>query len=180
MKKYFRILFLCFLIFLISACSKPITVPPVPMPTEWRYEKDAIRLNLQSDYQLNLYQGIPHTLVVCVYHLRDPNAFQQLTEEKEGLSKLLDCGRFDSSVTFSKRLIIHPGQVLAESLDRTEGAKYVGMVAGYYNLEKERAVRFFPIPVIEEKSETTILTKPRILSIELYLGPQQIRELGGE
>ena len=172
--------------------GKPAPVPPTPLPpkppeppvqpmrteeAEWRYEKEAIRLHLKSDPQLNLYQRSPHTLVLCVYHLRDPNAFNQLLEEKEGLWKLLECGRFDPSVTFSKRVVIQPGQELTELLDRPEGGKYVGLAAGYYLLQKERVVRLFPIPVISEKKGSTIFLKPGRLNIDLYMGPQEIQDL---
>jgi predicted component of type VI protein secretion system len=110
-----------------------------------------------------------------MYHLRDPNAFNQLVDEKEGLPKLLECSRFDPSVTHAKRYILHPNKELTESLDRPEGAKYVGIVAGYYSLKKDGAVRFFQIPLTEEKKRGQIVQKPGILKIDLYLGPQQIQ-----
>ena len=161
---------------------KPLVPPPEPpivrtQEAEWRYEKDAVRLHLKSDPQLNLYQRSPHTLVLCVYHLRDPNAFNQQLEEKEGLWKLLECGRFDPSVTFSKRVVIQPGQELTELLDRPEGAKYIGLVAGYYLLQKERVVRLFPIPVASERRGSTVFLKPGMLNIDLFLGPQEIQDL---
>ncbi len=167
MKKYF-ILLSIFLF--ISSCGPKVIIPP-----DWKYGKDEIRLRLKSDPQLNLYQGNPHTLVVCMYHLRDPNAFNQLVDEKEGLPKLLECSRFDPSVTNAKRFILHPGKELTESLDRPEGAKYVGLVAGYYNLKKEGVIRFFQIPIVEEKKRGSIIQKPGVLSIDLYLGPHQIQ-----
>jgi predicted component of type VI protein secretion system len=177
------------------AAGRP--VPPVPEPTpkppvkppvlpeppsiktqeaEWRYEKDAIRLHLKSDPQLNLYQRSPHTLVLCAYHLKDPNAFNQLLEEKEGLWKLLECGRFDPTVTNSKRVVIQPGQEMTEALDRPEGAKFFGLVAGYYLLQKERVVRLFPIPVVSERRGNTLYQKPGVLNVNLYMGPQEIQD----
>jgi hypothetical protein len=169
--------------------GKPSPVPEKPLPPKppempgmkteevgWHYAKEAIRLHLKSDPQLNLYQRSPHTLMLCVYHLRDPNAFNQLVEEKEGLWKLLECGRFDPSVTFSKRVVVQPGQELTELLDRPEGAKYVGLVGGYYLLQKERAVRLFPIPVVSEKRGSTTFLKPGLLNIDLYLGPQEFQD----
>jgi type VI secretion system VasD/TssJ family lipoprotein len=177
MKKYIETFILLFSVMFICSCSSK---PAIVLPPEWGYAKDAIRLHLKSDPQLNLYQGSPHTLLVCMYHLRDPNAFNQLVDEKDGLSKLLECSRFDPSVTNAKRLVIQPDKETTESLDRPEGAKYVGIVAGYYYLQKDRAVRFFPIPVVEEKKGNTILSKPEVLNIDLYLGPQQLQEVRGK
>jgi predicted component of type VI protein secretion system len=95
-----------------------------------------------------------------------------LADEKDGLSKLLECSRFDPSVTYSKRLIVQPNQEVKESLDRTEGAKYVGIIAGYYSLRKDNTVRTFQIPV-------SLFNNPKKLKIDLYLGPQEIREIKG-
>jgi len=177
MKRYIERFILLFSVIFICSCSSK---PAVLLPPEWGYAKDAIQLHLKSDPQLNLYQGSPHTLLVCTYHLRDPNAFNQLIDEKDGLSKLLECGRFDPSVTNAKRFVIQPDKELTESLDRPEGAKYVGIVSGYYFLQKDRVVRFFPIPVIQEKKGSTITSKPGVLKIDLYLGPQQIQEVRGK
>jgi type VI secretion system VasD/TssJ family lipoprotein len=170
MKRNGMILSILSLIFLVCSCGPKVVIPP-----DWKYGKDEIVVHLKSDPQLNLYQGSPHTLVVCLYHLRDPNAFNQLVDEKDGVPKLLECGRFDPSVTNAKRYIIHPNKELTESLDRPEGAKYVGIVAGYYSLKKEGAVRFFQIPVTEEKKKGNLVQKPGVLKIDLYFSPQQIQ-----
>ena len=150
---------------------------PAPVPPEWGYEKNAIRLHLKSDPKLNLFQGNPHTLLVCVYNLEDPNGFNQQIAEKEGLPKLLECGRFDGTVASAKRLVIQPGQEINESFDRAEGAKYVGLVAGYFSLQRENISRLFPVPVLEETEGTVVRKKifrPGVLTLDLYLGPHEI------
>ncbi len=146
-------------------------VKPIP---EYRYAKDAVRLHLQSDPQLNLFQSNPHTVLVCVYQLSDPNSFNQLQEETEGLAKLLECSRFDPSVASFKRLVMQPGQELTQALDRAEGAKYVGLVAGYFNMQKSRMVRLQAVPVHEATGQAGIL------KIDFYLGPQEIQEPRGK
>lgn len=179
MKKHINLLAVfCFCLFLVSCASKPAIAPP----PEWRYEKDAIRLNLRSDPRLNLYEDSPHTLLFCVYQLTDPNAFNQQKEEKEGVAKLLECTRFDASVAASKRMVIQPGQESTILLDRAEKAKYVGVVAGYYHLQKDYSTRLKEVPLKEEiikkgwfSKEKVV--KPGILNLELYLGPQAIQEI---
>jgi type VI secretion system VasD/TssJ family lipoprotein len=156
---------------------------PVPPPSEWRYEKGAVKLRLQADNQLNLYDDNPHTLSLCVYQLRDPNTFNQLAEDEDGLYKLLECERFDASVVSSKRLIVRPGQDLESDLDRAEGARYVAVVAGYYQMFKENMVRLYDVPwIIESKGflGRTKESKPAPLVIELVLGSEQISNLGGK
>jgi type VI secretion system VasD/TssJ family lipoprotein len=159
-------LLLC-LVAAISSCSSVTRTP------EYTYQREAVTITLRADPRLNLYQGIPHTLVACTYQLKDPNAFNQLVDERDGLSKLLECGRFDASVAYAKRSVVQPGQEIRESLDRAEGAKYVSVVAGYYNLQKWNVVRLFQIPV------GTLSSKPQNVNIELYLGPQAIQDVKG-
>ena len=160
------LLLLC-LVAAILSCS---TVSRTP---EYTYQREAITITLRADPRLNLYQGIPHTLVACTYQLKDPNAFNQLVDERDGLSKLLECSRFDGSVAYAKRLVVQPGQEIRDSLDRAEGAKYVSVVAGYYSLQKWNVVRLFQIPV------GTLSSKPQNVNIELYLGPQAIQDVKG-
>jgi len=160
MKLFPRLLLALFVSTLICSCSA----------TKWSYEKDAINIHFVSDPALNLYQNQPHTLIVCTYHLKDLNGFNQLRDEKGGLEKLLECSRFDPGVTYSKMLVLQPQQDLTESMSRTEDAKYVGIVAGYYSsLNKENAVRSYPIPV-------SWLNNPKKLSVDLLMGPEGIQE----
>ena len=159
--------------FMLAACASQ----PLPAP-EWTYEPEAIKIHIKADPKLNFDDGVPHTLVVCLYQLKDPNAFNQLAEDTDGIYKLLECGLFDSGVATAKRLIINPGQVTDVTLDRAEGAKYVAVVAGYYVLQKDRMTRLYDIPVVLETKgfiKRTKLSKPGRLKIDLELGPSQIQ-----
>lgn len=165
MKNKIKLLFIFSIISLLFSCA---TITRTP---EYVYSEKCIRLHIKSDPQLNLYKGKPHTLVLCVYQLRDPNTFNQIAGEDEGLSKLLEGSRFDSSVTSSKKFVIHPDTEISETLDRSEGTKYVCIVAGYYELEKDQMFRRIPIPL-------SIFTKqPKKLNIDLILGSQEIQGL---
>lgn len=158
-----------FAVFPVLFCSC-VSKPSMVSPPEWTHEKDAISLILRGDPMLNLYQGKPHSLIVCVYHLKDLNGFKQLSDENGGLFRLLECSRFDSGVTYAKRLVVQPEQEIRESLDRTEGAKYVGLVAGYYSLHKVNSVRTYEIPV-------SLFNNPKKLDISLHMGPDNIQEI---
>ena len=158
---------------LLAACS---SVPQIKLPPVWDYEQGAIQLHLASDPQLNLFQKKPHSIIFCLYHLKDPNGFKQLADERDGIAKLLECSRFDQSVTYAKRLIIQPNQNLSVVLDRTESAKFVGIVAGYYSLQKTSSVRSYQIPLTEVEQKSTLVQKPAQLSINLYLGAHEIKQ----
>ena len=172
MKKSIAMIFILSFAALLFSCSSK---PKIIKPPEWGYEKDAIQLRFTGDPELNLYQKKAHSLVVCVYHLKDLNGINQLMDEKDGLPKLLECGRFDPGVTYSRRLVVQPNRELKETLDRTDGAQYVGVVAGYYNLQKETSARSFPIPIAGERVKKTLIQRPAKMNLDLYFGPQEIR-----
>jgi type VI secretion system VasD/TssJ family lipoprotein len=111
-----------------SSSALKDTLPRIP--PDYSYRKQAIDLHLKADPQLNLFHRTPHTLLLCIYHLRDPNPSNRLRDEHDGLQRLLDCGRFGPSVVYSRRLVIQPGQELRESLDRPEGTRQVAVAAG--------------------------------------------------
>ncbi len=164
---------MCLALLLVCACASQ----PLP-PPDWTYEKDAIEVNFKAGHNLNFDQGVPHTLLICLYQLKDPNAFNQLSEDQDGIYKLLECGLFDSAVATAKRIIVHPGQNINVKLDRAQGAKYVAVVAGYYVLEKSRMIRLYDIPVIVQKKGLIKRTKiaiPGKMELDLELGPSQIK-----
>jgi type VI secretion system VasD/TssJ family lipoprotein len=157
---------------LLGACASQAP------PPDWTYEKDAIAVHLEADAKLNYDEGVPHTLMVCLYQLKDPNTFNQLSDDSDGIYKLLECDLFDSAVATAKRIIVRPGKKVDFHLDRAEGAKYAAIVAGYYVLEKERMIKLYEIPVVVEKKgllRRTKVSKPGELMIDLELGPSQIR-----
>jgi len=171
--KLFDWRFLLFLLLVgsISACASTLA------PPQWSFERDAIKLHIDVDDQLNLKNEIPHTLLLCVYQLQDPIAFDRLAADTAGLYKLLECELFDPSVATSKRLFVHPGQNQNHLFDRAAGVKHIAVVAGYYTIEKERIVRLFDIPVVIEKKGFLFgkkKKKPGIVEMHLTLGPKQI------
>ena len=159
-------------------CLSCATGPPAP--PKWDYEEGAIKLKIRADPQLNAYAGVAHTLHLCVYQLRSPNAFNQLADTRNGLYQLLECESFDHSVANAKQAVLHPGDEWNRVLDRAEGTKYVAIAAGYYRLEKEKILRLVEIPVVEDTalspSQSPVL-KPGMLDIAVWLGPTEILQL---
>lgn len=183
MKKHYVLPCLLLLVFQFCSCaSRPRSAYELgpELQPEWHYEKDVIHLSFKADPQLNLDDGMPHTLHVCVYQLIDPNAFNQLANDNDGLYNLLECTLFDASVAASKSLIVRPGKDRFLSVDRAEGAKYVAIIAGYYFVQKERILRLLEIPVMIKRKGFmwhTRYAKPAPLNLEITLGSQQIQEV---
>jgi len=165
MKKPIRTLLALFFVLTFASCASA---------PKYVYEEGAVNLRLKSGPDVNLYDGKAHTLLLCVYQLRDPNAFNQLFDEEDGISKLLECSRFDASVMSSKRIVIQPNEETTKTLDRSEGTKYVGIIAGYFQMEKQNIMRLIQVPL------GTLSGSPKKMDIGLYLGPKEIQDLGGK
>ncbi len=139
-------------------------------PAKYLYEGDAITLHVRSVPDLNLHEGQSQALLLCIYQLSEQDTFNQLSDKDEDLPGLKGCKRFDSSVIESKRFIILPNEDKTETLDRAEGTKLLGIVAGYFGKDKDSAVRLAPVPV------GIFIKDPREMNIDLYLGSQGIHE----
>ncbi len=105
-----------------------------------------VNLVFEADAMLNARGGEPHPVSVCVYQLREPEAFMALARTEDGIYKLLECSPFDPGVADVKRCVVQPGTVRRVSLARAEGARFVGLVAGYYAVDRGRDVRIFSLP----------------------------------
>jgi type VI secretion system VasD/TssJ family lipoprotein len=154
-------------------------VTPPASPPEWKLEKEGVILNIRADSQLNSSKGKAYTLYFVIYQLANPNTFNQLSQDADGISKLLESKIIDSSVVSVKNMVIYPGSDVTYRMDRASGAMYVGVVAGYGAMVKERMVRLFDVPVHIKKSSMWSLQRklvPGPLTINLSLGPQQIED----
>ena len=157
---------------LVASCSHTITKP------EWRFEKSAVRMHIRADNKLNLYNNKAHTLYVCLYQLEDPNAFDQLAEDSNGIRKLLECSLFDDSVAAASSKVIHAGEDIALTMDRAERAQYIAFVTGYSSeLNEERAVRRHKFQV--KKKRESLLRRiyryePCEMDLDVALGANQI------
>lgn len=180
MKRYHCIFFVL-AAFLLAGCPPKTTPPSIPVETKPTYTEKFISAHLKADSQLNLYSGSSHALHLCVYQLIDPNTFNQLSENEMGIGKLLGCDRVDAppipGVAFAKKFIVQPGDDQTFELDRAEGAKYVGVVAGYYGqMQKRQVTRLYPIPTREEREQGVVVIKQKPLKINLFLGPQALQD----
>ncbi|WP_235727710.1 type VI secretion system lipoprotein TssJ [Maridesulfovibrio frigidus] len=178
-------------IFVVAGCGgKPKPVNPTTVTTpakspdqmKWTYQTAAISLKLGVDKELNQYDGDPHTLLLCVYQLSDLSKFNELAGSSTGLSKLYNCTSFGPTVTQVRREFIQPGKNATLTMDRAEGTKFVGVAAGYYNLQGSGATRNWQIPM--DVTSTGMLWwsdtwyAPAKLDAMLILGPQEIQKVG--
>jgi len=163
---------LLLLINLLISCS----TQPVNPPKEWFFEEDAISINFKADSKLNIYEGSPHPLSLCIYQLKEPGHIKTILTS-EDLTKLIDCRVYTPNVVDSKRYTINPGQDLQVSMDRELGVKLVAIVAGYFMAPPEEIINFFDIPVVVERRalfRNTESSEPGPLDIDIMLGPKKM------
>ena len=158
----------------LAACSSgpPAKALPQDADVYWGAEENALLLKFSASPDLNLDQGQPSSLAVCLYQLSDSRLFDQLRSQPEGLTALAACQSFGESVVAFQRLFLEPGQNLEKFLDRREGAKFVGLAAAYYNLESQRCLRLWPIPVVKVSDGWfSSHREPGQLVLEMDFGP---------
>ena len=181
MRSITQALILCLLVTAFSSCGGKTVKPPEPPQAS--YAEQAIVIHLKADDQLNRFQNSAHALHLCIYQLSNPNSMNQYANDASGIAQLLQCGSFDPSVTMSKKIVMQPGSESTYVLDRAQGSRYVALCAGYYQLDKEHAVRLVQIPVVEEtKGWFRKTTTRRLGQLEatFQLGPEALKKVGDE
>lgn len=176
----YKEVFSIFILFFVIGCGTKVQAPD-PDP-KFSFDSTGINIWIQADQNLNLYDENPHTLVLVIYQFTDANIFSDLSSNKPGIIKLLKGENFDQSITSVRKVIIQPGDEKTIKMPRTEGAKSVGIVAGYYKLSLESVTRLFDIPILEKTTGFISKTKtytPEKLFINLYLGASEINRIGG-
>ncbi len=132
--------------FLAGCAQKPLQPPAAD------YAQSAIRLHFKASRDLNVFRGQAHALVLCVYQLSNPEVFQDKLQEPNGPNRLLACDHFDASVTARKRVIVQPARAEDVILDRVQGTRYVGIIAGYYERGSNDFYKVVPIPTKLKRS----------------------------
>lgn len=175
------LLSLLFFLSFLSSCATSKKAGSADPALVWGFEKKAIEISYQADKNLNLYDEKPHTILMCLYQLSDPNVFNELSKSEDGLNKLLTCSRFDESVVGFMQIIVQPGESKSLYLDRAENAKWAGLVAGYYNLSPGLITCLFEVPIVT-KRKWLLFKKPipGNLSINLSLGSNKIHQSGSK
>ena len=161
------------LVFPCLSCSHN----PDPVPS-WGFEPNGIRIYYAADKMLNTVEGSAHTVLLAVYQLTDANAFQKLAKYEDGIRRLLEGQQSDPSFTATQRFFVEPGESRSISLDRTENTRWLGVVAGYYNLDPSRVSRVFEIPHTVQTEgfiSRTRVAKVAPLELNLVLGPESIQ-----
>lgn len=143
----------------------------------WDAGKDGVLLEITTASDLNVYQNRPHTLLLTVFQMADAAAFHKLVADPQQLSRALESGQGGPGFVTVTRYVVAPGRRTLLALDRAQQGRYVGIVAGYYQLDAEGTARLFEVPLaVSSKGwiSNTYTAEPAQLAIALQLGAQGI------
>lgn len=173
-KKGYIVLTLWCVLVCLGSCSHK----PEPTPS-WEYGVKDIKISYTADKLLNAFDDRPHTLLITIYQMNNVNTFKKLSKYGDGLKKLLGAQSTDPSLVAAQKFFVEPGESKTLVLNRAEKARWVGIVAGYYNLVPEKVTKVFEIPV-HIKTKGLIRRKQvaeiQPLHVDLILGPHCIQE----
>lgn len=143
----------------------------------WPFQRNGIQLELIAANDINAFFNQPHTVVLGVLQMEDSKPFLQLLNDPKKLTAMLADGDPGKDFLHLDRYIVSPGKRDILDIDRVQDARYVAIVAGYYNFDPSGAARLFRIP-LNIKSEgmvsTTYTATPANLALRLHLGRQRI------
>ena len=169
----------------------PGAVPP-PAPAEstdkvaWAFEAGAIRLAIDADSKLNAVGGVPHALSLCVIQAASPDKLAAQGATKEGLRKLLECKANPPDSISAVQFYIQPGERKVVPLDRSEGARYIAIVAGYDALNPKQCFRTVQMPVHTDSHHKFLLFGKVMdytaakMNLNVYLGQDSLDCASGE
>lgn len=135
-----------------------------------RFEHDSMHVVIKADPQLNLFEKNSHALILCLYQLQDPTGFRELSRERDGLAKLLECTPFDNTVTGARQWVLQPGQELQQHGTRDAAARYLGVATGYYGLGSKKVTELSLFPAGGSGGAPAC-------QVRIDLGPQEIRNV---
>jgi type VI secretion system VasD/TssJ family lipoprotein len=169
----------------ISACGsgpppKPTLQAEDPDNVLWGYGEKAVTLRLQAAGDVNSFEGKAHTIQLCAYQLDKQDAFNQKKGTQDGIDALLQCAPFDASVKSATRFFLQPSEMATYTLDRAEGAHFVGIVCGYFDSTPEQSAKLWEIPLGREQSGylfwKTTLYSAGGLDLRLHLSARALEE----
>jgi hypothetical protein len=111
--------------------------------------------------------------------MADPNAFAAYARNPDRLAELLLADRAPDGILDVQRLYIEPGVERELFIDRVQSARYVGIAAGYAQLDPARSARLYQIGVALDHSGWVFreyTAQPEPLAIQLRLGPVGIQD----
>jgi len=159
----------------LAGCSSHEPTPEQTALTnmKWSYAENDVQLNVTAGNDLNQYDGQSHNLMLVVVQFDQPNAFANYTGSSQQLSTLLLSDSAPPGLIGLTRVFVEPGETKTLTIPRLEGAKMVGVAAGYAHLDPTRSAKLYQIGVDVTSTgffSKTWAAQPQPIAIDLLLG----------
>ncbi|MGY4730816.1 type VI secretion system lipoprotein TssJ [Burkholderia pyrrocinia] len=164
---------------MLSGCATGVTAEQARADVQWDYTPDALQLEIDASPRLNEYQNAPHTLLLTIFQMADAQAFRDLAGDPERLRAALAAGASGTGIVQITRYVVAPGARVALSIDRAQQVRCVGIVAGYYDVDDQRAARLYDVPLKVNKRgwfSRSYHAAPLTLELKMRLGAQSITD----
>ena len=159
--------------FFFVACSS--TPKPVDGSDE-KFAKQAISIVYKSSDKLNVYDNQSHVIPLVVYQLNDINSFESLDKNREGIIKLLEAKKFDSSVMSVTKYYVSPNETKELLLNRATKTVWVALVVGYYDMQPLQSTLKYRIPPYNNLKFWKNEAKQKFLPINIYFDKSSIQQ----
>ena len=114
----------------------------------WSRAEDAIHAKFTASSELNIFGQRAHTLSVKIIQLTEISAINTLFQTPDGIATVLSQSlEMIPNAVFSESFIVAPKQEITFNLAREENVKYIAIVAGFAELNKNQVVRIIPISI---------------------------------
>ncbi|WP_114416876.1 type VI secretion system lipoprotein TssJ [Marinospirillum perlucidum] len=128
--------------------------PPSLSAGQLEYEAESLLLRFHAAAGLNERQGRPHTLAVKILQVSDIGELDSYRSSSFRLSDLMraDANQLNASFLRERRLTFSPGESRTLVLNRVKDARYLVILAGYYQMSDEASVEVLPIPAVTHRN----------------------------
>ncbi|BDY37302.1 TPA: type VI secretion lipoprotein TssJ [Escherichia coli] len=107
----------------------------------------ALTFQISSDTDLNSLNGVSNSCSLLFLQASDKKTLQEIMYNPVLIKQFfIGVGKADGILKIDKYIAM-PGQDITLHLDRSEGAKYVGIIAGYYPFPGKQHMLLLDIPV---------------------------------
>lgn len=146
------------------------------------FAQGAIRLDIQTDPDLNAWHNIANSCTVLVIQAQQSSTLNKLLSNPFALKSLFSAAGAQDDILKVDRYAAMPGQRTTLHIDRSENTRYIAIVAGYYPFPKKQHMALVAIPVTRESTNwwhPVWHAQLTPLTLQLRLGREAIAQLEG-
>ena len=174
----------CLIAFLLTSCSTSpvVTQTQAIKQVEAPYEQGAITVSFITDTDLNAWHNIANSCTVLIIQAEKSSTLMQLLANPAALGLLFSSVGAQDEILKVDRYAAMPGQQTTLHIDRSENARYVAIVAGYYPHPQKQHMALVAVPVISASEgwwRPTWHATLSPLTLSLRLGRDAISDIKG-